>query len=186
MKGDHDMCIAAGMDGYIPKPISIVELNDTIGGVMAEVKEKNGDWESMKGKAGGVSGDATEKPSASPARQGEPEAVVFDPEKLMYNMGGIKELAVDSVSMFLEYSAQYYLEVKNSLEEKNPDKIRRSAHKFKGTSLNACAMKVAGLLLKIEMSAKEGNIEECGLLFKELGRQIEIFKNDISVSGFLS
>jgi PAS domain S-box-containing protein len=182
MKGDHDMCIAAGMDGYIPKPISVVELNDTIGGVMARAGEKNKDFAPRKDLAGA----GNEKTAASSAWPGEPEAVVFDPEKLMYNMGGIKELAVDSVSMFLEYSMQYYLEVKNSLEEKNPDKIRRSAHKFKGTSLNACAMRVAGLLLKIETSAKEGNIEECFSLFEDLGRQIEIYKNEISASGFLS
>lgn len=186
MKGDYDMCIAAGMDGYIPKPISIVELNDTIGGVMARVKEKNKDSSHPKDQADGASCSGMEKAAAAAVRPEEPETRVFDPEKLMYNMGGIKELAVDSVSMFLEYSVPYYIEVKNSLEEKNPDRIRRSAHKFKGTSLNACAMRVAGLLLKIELSAKDGNIEECRSLFEDLGRQIEIFKNEISVSDFLS
>lgn len=186
MKGDQDMCIAAGMDGYIPKPISIEELNDSIGGIMAGAGEKNKVTASAKEPADVVSGGGTEKSSAASVQAEEPETKVFDPEKLMYNMGGIKELAVDSVGMFLEYSARYYRELGNSLEEKNPDKIRRSAHKFKGTSLNACAMRVAGLLLKMELSAKEGNIEECGPLFEELGRQIEIFKNEISASDFLS
>ena len=153
---------------------------------MAGVKEKNKDSGSPKDPAVDASGGGTVKAAAPAVRPEEPEAKVFDQEKLMYNMGGLKELAVDSVSMFLEYSVPYYNEVRNSLEEKNPDKIRRSAHKFKGTSLNACAMRVAGILLKIELSARDGNIEQCRSMFEDLGRQIEIFKNEISVSDFLS
>ena len=197
MKGDYEACINAGMDGYIPKPINISEINKTISDVLYRSKNKNKKEEAPPKKAGGTSNvlldmrrESLEEKAAViekrilPAADGELK--VFDPQKLMFNMGDIKELAIDSVDMFLEYSTAYYQEVKKSIEEKNADKIKRAAHKFKGTSLNACAMKVASLLLKIEGCAKNGVVNECEILFEELGREIEIYKKEVSVSEFFT
>lgn len=189
MKGDYDTCMAADMDGYIPKPISVAELNDTIGGVISKAREAGrGGPPSNDFSRGAAGPDQSRAVNAiSPgADEAESQIKVFDQDRLMYNMGGIKELAVDSVNMFLEYCGQYYNETGASLEEKNPDRIRRSAHKFKGTSLNACAMRVADLLLKIETGAKNGSIEECSELFRRLGEQIEVFKADPGVRDFLT
>ena len=197
MKGDYEACINAGMDGYIPKPINICEINKTINDVLNRSKNKNIDKieEATLQKACGTSNalpdmrrDSFEEEAAVIEKRIQPpangELKVFDPQKLMFNMGDIKELAVDSVDMFLEYSTAYYQELKKSIEEKNADKIKRAAHKFKGTSLNACAMKVAAVLLKIEGCAKNGEVKECEILFETLGREIEIYKNEVSVSDF--
>ncbi len=195
MKGDYEACINAGMDGYIPKPINISEINKTISDVLYRFKNRNKKEEAPPKKTGGTSNvlldmrrESLEEKAAVIEKRMQPaadgELKVFDPQKLMFNMGDIKELAIDSVDMFLEYSTAYYQEVKKSIEEKNADKIKRAAHKFKGTSLNACAMKVASLLLKIEGCAKNGVVNECEILFEELGREIEIYKKEVSVSEF--
>jgi PAS domain S-box-containing protein len=197
MKGDYEACIDAGMDGYIPKPINICEINKTIGDVLFRVKNKNKNnkEEAPPKKAGGnpgalpdMRGESIEVKAAAIEKKMQPapegELKVFDPQKLMFNMGDIKELAIDSVDMFLEYSTAYYQEVKKTIEEKNADQIKRAAHKFKGTSLNACAMKVAAVLLKIEGCAKNGEVKECEILFEALGREIEVYKNEVSVSDF--
>ena len=198
MKGDYEACIEAGMDGYMSKPINIAEINGVINKVLLKAKDKDKDKvKNNKGQA--PSKTAAEKPGALPniceksleakaaaiekkmQPSSESETKVFDPQKLMFNMGNIKELAIDSVDMFLEYCLPYYQEVKNSVEEKNADKIKRAAHKFKGTSLNACAMKVAAVLLKMEGCAKNGEIKECEILFEELGREIEAYRSEVSM-----
>ncbi|HOT75433.1 MAG TPA: ATP-binding protein, partial [Candidatus Wallbacteria bacterium] len=177
MKGDHEACMAVGMDGYIPKPINITEINATIETVLARASLKAGAKKSLPSACPAAPKDekprdvshndaALERAAAKiPGLVSQPadeqDLKIFDPEKLMFNMGGIKELAVDSVNMFLEYSAAYLKEVKDALDEKNPERIKRAAHKFKGTSLNACALRVANLLLKIEIISKSGGVEDC-------------------------
>jgi two-component system, sensor histidine kinase and response regulator len=42
MKGDREECLAAGMDGYISKPIRMAELEQVIGEVMKERGEGGG------------------------------------------------------------------------------------------------------------------------------------------------
>ncbi len=199
MKGDHEACMAVGMDGYIPKPINITEINATIETVLARTSLKAGAKKSLPAfpaeqkdeKPRDISHNdaALERAAAKiPGLVSQPadesDLKIFDPEKLMFNMGGIKELAVDSVNMFLEYSAAYLKEVKDALDEKNPERIKRAAHKFKGTSLNACALRVANLLLKIEIISKSGSVEECVSLYSKLVEQIDIYKNEVSVSEF--
>jgi two-component system sensor histidine kinase/response regulator len=40
MKGDRELYLAAGFDGYVPKPIQANELHGLIGEVMARVKDQ--------------------------------------------------------------------------------------------------------------------------------------------------
>jgi CheY-like chemotaxis protein len=40
LKGDRDMCIEAGMDDYVPKPISVSKLQETIANHLGPAPEK--------------------------------------------------------------------------------------------------------------------------------------------------
>ncbi len=222
MKGDYEACIAAGMDGYISKPINISEINKIIRSVFLRSTEENNKNINSHVQLTASNNTYKHKPAAEkneiikqqilPAEENntiknisadkkidaiqhqlklttisnDNENKIFDAEKLLFNMGNIKELAIDSVNMFLEYSVPYYEEVKKAIETKNFDQIKRAAHKFKGTSLNACAMKIAALLLSIEGAAKLCNMDECTSLFLGLEKEIEIFKIKVNESNFFN
>jgi CheY-like chemotaxis protein len=39
MKGDRERCLAAGMDGYIAKPINVQQLFQTIDQILSNMQE---------------------------------------------------------------------------------------------------------------------------------------------------
>jgi len=190
MKGDYEACLEAGMDGYIPKPINVYEINETIERILNERKNNAcvqnviSTASAIFAKESAADAKAQLDKLTGPAADDEKKIKVFDVERLMMNMGDMKELAVDAVNMFFEYGVLYVIEVKKAIDSGDAESIRRAAHKFKGTSLNASALLTADTLLKIEMAAKDNKVYECPALYEELLKNMDDFKREIELNGF--
>jgi len=114
------------------------------------------------------------------------QSIIFDRDSLYENMGGMEDLMKSSIEVFIEYSPEYLLKIKNAIDIKNIEEMNRSAHSLKGSALNAGAGMVVETLISMEMTgAGEDSIHEAGRLFAELEKNIADYIEEVKKQGMI-
>ncbi|MEZ7891440.1 MAG: Hpt domain-containing protein, partial [Candidatus Wallbacteria bacterium] len=104
----------------------------------------------------------------------------FDYERLVKNSGNIDEIIYEMVNLFVHYWAEYFNDVKENCNLGRIEKLKKSAHKLKGTALQAGAMKLGGILKNLEILETDeidGNIFE---LIKQAESEFINYKNELA------
>jgi PAS domain S-box-containing protein len=109
LKGDRERCLAAGMDGYVCKPIQSQQLFEAIADV--------------------VSGGAAAGPAAPPV---SPAAEVLDKAEALGRVGDDVELLKELVGLFLESCPRQLAELRQAVARRDAPALRRTAHALKG------------------------------------------------------
>ncbi len=150
MQGDREICLAAGMDDYVSKPIRIESLVSAL----------------SKGRP---------LNSSSP----EPALEVLSPEKAELNrdalqnllevLGGEFHYLVEVIDSFLEDAPKLLAELDNAVSKEDIDTVRRVAHSLKSNSADFGAGALNKLCFQLEERARSGSLEGA----PELAAQIE-------------
>jgi PAS domain S-box-containing protein len=128
MQGDREMCLAAGMDDYMTKPIRVEELV----GALYKAKARH-----------------------APEHDGNAlDAATF--EALKANMGD--DFIGELIDTFFEDSPQLIAEMKRARAANELDPFRRAAHSLKSNSANFGALQLASLAKELEFMAREGKL----------------------------
>jgi CheY-like chemotaxis protein len=150
MKGDEEECLAAGMDGYVSKPIKVQELSETIDAIVRKVK-------------------AGQQPAFE-----EPQAEgVIDRADLLDRVGGDVELLVDLVNLFMDDSPNLLSEIKASLQQKDTHRLERAAHTLKGSVANFAAKASSDAALRLEVMGRNGDLTQAEEALSDLERCID-------------
>jgi CheY-like chemotaxis protein/HPt (histidine-containing phosphotransfer) domain-containing protein len=155
MKGDRERCLAAGMDGYVSKPIQPQELFDAI--------------ESL-GRAGPDEGLSTptspDEPGGAPG--GQVEAVI-DRAEVMRRVGGDMVLLRELIVMFLESWPERLSELRAAIARRDCEAVERAAHSLKGSVGNFAARRAFEATRRVEECARTGDLAgaEAGLAILE-------------------
>jgi PAS domain S-box-containing protein len=153
MKGDRERCLAAGMDGYVPKPIRHQELFEAIQTLVKDL------------------------PSIpTPARSEEPPVEVLDEALLVSRVDRDPQLLRDLVDLFLEECPRLVNEIRMALDRKDAKGVERGAHSLKGCTSNLAAKMASEAALKLERLAHAGGLVGAESLLAELGCQLERLK----------
>ncbi|HNY11046.1 MAG TPA: CHASE domain-containing protein [Candidatus Wallbacteria bacterium] len=163
VKGEREKCLASGMDAYLSKPIEVGLLKKVLGKYLLNAVEEA---EGERFKA-----DEFEKPAA--------EVKVFDHEKFLRNTDGQKEYMQCYISSFREHNENNMAEIFLAISENNPQKLKFSAHKFKGVMLGLGAMRISNILLALEDMGESGKMESSAALLEKLRAEVEIFKEEM-------
>jgi HPt (histidine-containing phosphotransfer) domain-containing protein len=149
MKGDRERCLAAGMDGYVPKPIRHQNLFEAIQALSTDV--------------GTISANAlAEKP---------PEEVL-DEALLMSRVDSDPQLLRDLVDLFLEDYPRALDEIRVALDRKDAKTAARGAHSLKGSAGNLAAKLASEAALQLESLTRAENWVEAERSLRELEFQL--------------
>src|SRR5262249_27443279 len=125
MKGDREQCLAAGMDGYVPKPIRVKELSAALADLFAQPAAP-GDRAARK------SNGRVDWPSALDSVQGD---------------RGLLQTVVDAA---LEECPRMLRELAGAVETGDAAMVRRAAHTIKGALRTFEAGRAADLASRLE------------------------------------
>jgi CheY-like chemotaxis protein len=135
MKGDRERCLAAGMDGYVAKPIHRVELLKAIEAVVPTVLES----EAVPG---------AEAPSGQ----------VFDCTRALTEAGGDRQLVGELAALFLQECPKWLAEIHTAIAEGNSARLQLAAHTLKGACACFAAKGAVEAALDLEKMGREGEL----------------------------
>jgi CheY-like chemotaxis protein/HPt (histidine-containing phosphotransfer) domain-containing protein len=142
LQEDRERCFAAGMDGYIAKPVSLAALRNEI-----------------RRQFGGKSPLPAAPVAATPAQAD----VIFD-RKAAIAMMGDEILFVEVAGMFVADAPGYLDEIDAALAAGDADRLARAAHTVKGLFATFVAPAGQSVASQLEQTARDGNLAACGEL----------------------
>jgi len=153
MKGDRERCLAAGMDGYVPKPIRYQDLLEAIQTLVLDVPNV---------------------PTDAPPEKAPVE--VLDEAQLVSRVDGDPKLLRDLADLFLEECPHLVDEIRVALDRKDSKGVERGAHSLKGSASNLAAQMASEAALKLEGLARAGDLLRAESALQEMELQLERLK----------
>ena len=145
LQEDRERCLAAGMDGYVAKPISRKTLQDELNRVFS---------------------DQSESPCLAAAPQSKEQAMeerVFDQEAALDMMGGDHDLLKELARMFIDNSPRTLGELNAALAAGDRVALKRSAHTLKGLFATFVCLRGETIARELEQVAGDSGValERC-------------------------
>jgi len=150
LKGDRERCLAAGMDGYLSKPIQSKSL-----------------YEAIEGIAAAAPANAVEAPQS-------PSEEILDWSTAVDRVDGRVDLLRQMARLFFRESERLLQEIRQAMAASDGPWLRRAAHTLKGAadSLGAQAVRTAAFRLETmgRDGTRDGLDDACANLQKEIDR----------------
>ena len=173
MEGDRQLCLDAGMDDYIPKPVRPKELFEVIERLVPrggrEPKEENG-----RVSKGVKEGDGAARP------------LELDRDAILSRVDNDLELLKEIADLFLETCPGMMAEIEKALAEKDAKALERAAHALKGSVSNFFAREAVEAALRLETMGRNGDLEGGEEAFRDLEEKIAGLKPALSDLGVFS
>ena len=160
MTGDRERCLAAGMDGYVAKPLRPTELFAAIESLLAPPR--------------------AERHARSSARPDQPRASqTLDAGTLLAGFGGNRKLLGEVIDLFLADTPRILDEARAALVRADAAALAESAHALKGSIglfLQAGAYDAAR---RLETDARAGKLAGIDMTLAELDEEARRLSDDL-------
>jgi CheY-like chemotaxis protein/HPt (histidine-containing phosphotransfer) domain-containing protein len=159
MQGDEERCLAAGMDGYVTKPIQPAELTSAI--------ERLLPLETLPAST------AVEHPlPRETLPSSRPASPPVDLEAARRLAAGDEDLRAEVAAMFIEGCRRHQAELRDAVQAADPVRIGQIAHALKGASGAVGATTAQALAGEVEALSRDGCDDRLATLASELDREL--------------
>jgi len=148
MKGDRERCMAAGMDGYLAKPVQRDELRETIQQLAAN--------------------RAAAERAAAP-REEPPES---DEAALLKRFGGDRKFLRGMVRIFLGDVPKRLAEIRTAIQGSDCEHLRTASHALKGSAANFVSKPAVEAAYQLELMGREQNLTDVEAGYARLEEEI--------------
>ena len=169
IKGDREQCVAAGMDGYVTKPIDPAELFQAIRSLLPAARALE-----LKLDVSPVEDSASAQPiSAEPP---------IDLESLLRRCMGNQKIAAKALGMFANTIERDVKTLTQSVLEQNAKVAAGSAHKIKGAAANASVNRVRDVAADLEKLAKSNSLSQSQACLDRLEQEMTSFRQYVATA----
>jgi len=166
MTGDRERCLAAGMDGYVSKPLRPDELFAAIETALAP--------------------SAGQDPAGSAAAAERPDPPPLDAGTLLAGFGGNRKLLGEVIELFLADTPRILDEARRALARRDAAALASSAHALKGSMGLFAQTGAYEAARRLELAARTGELAGIEETFAELDVEAKQLAEDLrSVSQSL-
>ncbi len=142
MTGDRELCEAAGMDGYLTKPIEVERLRNVLTKFGLEKPDPA----------------AAEAPADAAANPSSASAAPVDLSEFQKVTDGDPVFAQELVAAFIESGEQQLAEIAAALARSERAVVAKAAHKFKGACANIRANALKSLAERMEIDSVAADV----------------------------
>lgn len=172
---DRQICIDAGMNDYLTKPIKPAQL------LLILSKFCNNRTVAQQIEPGPDEVKTT--PQATPQEQDDAVAV-FAQHELLERLGGRAEMIPRFVALFCKGVLPQLEGLISALAEEDADGVRRHAHAIKGSAGNIAAQRMQQTAAMMEKAAKEGDLSQAPQSLAALQLEYKAFIDAVGTLGF--
>jgi CheY-like chemotaxis protein len=172
MQGDREICLAAGMNDYVSKPIQVEALIEAL-------ENSRPGWQD--GSLAEKQSVTANEPASIPASNSE----VLDQEALdmlLEVVGGEWELLEELIDSFLEEAPPLLSKMSDALDNNDSTAIRLTAHTLKSSGNDFGATKFAQLCQQLEDLGQSGRMDGSPVLVEQIMSEYERVKNALLVA----
>ncbi len=150
MKGDRERCVAAGMDGYLSKPIDARELDAVLQSCLQRRLQN--------------------AVMALPGR--ESPAALVDGADLLQRIDGDRALLAELIAIFREESPSLIGKAREAIMRNDAAEVERMGHALRGALVNLSAIAASGLAGELETMSRAGELALAGAKLHELEEEL--------------
>jgi CheY-like chemotaxis protein len=168
MQGDRELCLRAGMNDYVSKPIRVEELV----GALDKVQGHEVDGEAEEHGHDHTDEQAQTQPEppvadSHVAMDSEPVLDMAALGNLLELIGNDPEFLAEMIDSYLETTPPLLVELNQSLDKGDAVTFRRAAHTLKSGSADFGAMTLSRLCGQLEEMGKAGTLEGAEVLVSQ-------------------